>query len=56
MVEEIVAKMKKKDRGEKKVIRFSDTLFSKNRSMRVAFDFYFHFPVGYILGHLGLLG
>ena len=37
---------------KKKVIRFSDTFFKKQ--MRVAF--YFYFPVGYILGHLGLFG
>ena len=46
-------------KAKKKVIRFSDTFFFfffffLNRCVRAAF--YFYFPVGYILGHLGLLG
>ena len=34
----------------------SQKLFSKNRCVWVAFYFYFYFPVGYILEHLGLFG
>ena len=39
---------------KKKVIRFSDTFFSKIRCVPAAFYFYFYFPFGYILGYLGL--
>ena len=38
----------------KKKFRFSDMFFKK--LMCAAFYFYFYFPAGYILGHLGLFG
>ena len=39
---------------KKKVMRFSDTFFKKQMHADIYFSFYF--PVGYILGHLGLFG